>query len=374
MHAKRQDVYIANPALLKGKPKETIGNYVREELERNPFRKFKLMVPDIYGSFAAAKEAGGAFVRSEMAREYSGPSGLLESVEMRRIKSEADVVDTIMRGTAGKYRNANAYCKYMKVPWDDFKSEVSASYWELIWGKNHTVVADSAVEGRYHIFTRAGNAKHYMCVDNGKISHEYGGADLEIAMRLIDAYEYVRNLGNFDPQHCPIIELQTGEDGAVWFLQYHRTRDFKPASFALERQPDENETVARWVRGATDFEKQEFKVLLFYGDLERMFNAPCPEGENWMHSGRNLPIYYESLMAGRRRLQLIPADMSFVCTHTEISRLIKPEITALIGGPKLLKENEYKDLWHQAYITKQDQFITLQVSSDGRKMYTNRVG
>ena len=376
MQAKRQDVYIANPALLKGKPKETIGNYVREELGRNPFRKFKLMVPDIYGSFEIARQKWG-FARSETELEYSGPSGLLHSVESRDYESEAKLLEAIFRGPTLDRSNCGAYCRYAKIDANAFTEGVSASYWQHIRGQNHSVVADSAVEGRYHIFTRERYAQHYLCIEGGNVAYSYGhreAPDMAFIKRLIEAYEYVRNLGNFDPQHCPIIELQTGEDGAVWFLQYHRTRDFKPASFRLERQPEEGESAVHWVRGATDTEKQLFKVLLFHGNLDSMFNVICPMGENWMHDGRNLPHYYESTMAGRRRLQIIPSDLMFICTHQEISRLIKPEITVLAARSNLVSDDDYARLWHDAYNGKQDQFILLEVSSDGRQAYTKRVG
>ena len=128
------------------------------------------------------------------------------------------------------------------------------------------------------------------------------------------------------------------------------------------------------MRGATGTEKQEFGVRLFYGNYKRMWNTLCPMNEGWMHDGRNLPTYYESMMAGRRGLQLIPTDMSFVCTHKEISCLIKPEISALIAGSRLVSPEEYKRKWGQAWETKTDQFIIVQVSSDGRKLYAKRVG
>jgi hypothetical protein len=373
MQAKRQDVYIANPALLNGKPKETIGNYIREKLEKNPFPGFRLMVPDIYKTFGMAKKNDG-FGRSEIKHEYAGPSGLLHSVPVWHYGSEEELMKAIFLGPAIKEAYFENYCRYKHLGKEKFRKEVSVSYWQYIYGKNHTVVADSAVEGRYHIFTGKKNDSHYVCIDNGKVIHSFGSIDLGLAKRLIDAYEYVRNLGNFDPQHCPIMELQTTDDGTVWFLQYHRARDFKKAAFTLERKPDKDEVVASWVRGATGTEKQEFGVRLFYGNYKRMWNTLCPMNEGWMHDGRNLPTYYESMMAGRRGLQLIPTDMSFVCTHQEISCLIKPEISALIAGSRLVSPEEYKRKWGQAWETKTDQFIIVQVSSDGRKLYAKRVG
>jgi len=372
MQQKRQDVYIANPALLRGKPKETIGKYVKGQLIANPFRNFKLLVPDIYKSFEAAKRNGG-FGRSEIPLEYDGPSGLLHSDEVRPYESEANLFEAILRGPTLDRGNYGAYCRYAGIDSGEFRKSVSISYWQHISGKNHSVVADSAVEGRYHIFTRAKYAQHYVCVDGGKAIYSYGlgnNADIGVAMRLIDAYEYVRNLGNFDPTHCPIVELQMTDDGTVWFLQYHRTRDFKPATFRLERPPEKGEVAANWVRGATDTEKQLFKVLLFHGDFERE-KTLCPIGENWMHNGKNLSHYYESTMAGRRRLQIIPSDLSVICTHQEISRLIKPEITALAW---VVSDDESASIWRNAYRTKMDGTILLQVSSDGRRFYAKRVG
>jgi len=105
-----------------------------------------------------------------------------------------------------------------------------------------------------------------------------------------------------------------------------------------------------------------------------MFGTVCPMGENWLHDGRNLPHYYESTMAGRRRLQIIPSDLSFVCTHQEISRLLKPEITVLGTSPCLVSGEEYASFRRKAYATKEDQHILLEASSDGRRFYAKRAG
>ena len=47
-----------------------------------------------------------------------------------------------------------------------------------------------------------------------------------------------------------MIEVQTVND-TNYFLQYHRTRDFRPTTFTLERTAETGETEALLVRGST---------------------------------------------------------------------------------------------------------------------------
>lgn len=79
--------------------------------------------------------------------------------------------------------------------------------------------------------------------------------------KLIELYEKVRNLDRFNPNHCPVMEFQlSANNHQLYFLQYHRARDFRSSSHQLTRSPMQDEIVALWVRGATPPEGKEFTV------------------------------------------------------------------------------------------------------------------
>ena len=68
---------------------------------------------------------------------------------------------------------------------------------------------------------------------------------------VIELYETIRNIQKFDPNHCPIVEFQTDKYKNNYFLQYHRTRQMEHTTFILDRDLQEDEFEAVYVRGAT---------------------------------------------------------------------------------------------------------------------------
>ena len=146
---------------------------------------------------------------------------------------------------------------YWEKNLEQFRAETSFSLWEDIPGYCRTVVADSAIAGRHHIMTvKYGESGHvsYTIVEDGIIHTNFGSElpdELTKGIKsLVETYEQIRNLPNFDPNHCPIMEFKTWRE-RDYFLQYHRTRNFEPTTFTLDREPKNGEIEVLFVRGAT---------------------------------------------------------------------------------------------------------------------------
>ena len=212
------------------------------------------------------------------------------------IQSEEELVEKVLEEPKTQSSWQKKYCDYLGLDLDRFNSEVSFSFWEFIEGYNRIVVADSAVTGRYHVMTKGPSALSYAIVEDGAVVKEFAydlPAELTKGLpALIKTYEQVRNLGNFDPNHCPIMEIKTVCD-ENYFLQYHRTRDFEPTQFKLERELESGEIEAQFVRGATPPEGVTHKVIIYKGDGEMHL-------ETWQAGRLVLSKAFAGIDGGRR--------------------------------------------------------------------------
>lgn len=123
---------------------------------------------------------------------------------------------------------------------------MSFSFWEYVPGRNMAVVADDSIHGRYHItaygsegrggprggiFDEGGRPFNSTDAEADSLSTTMS-ADAVTA--LINTYENVRALPLFSQNQCPIMEMQLGDDGTLWFLQYHKARSFRPRADRLD--------------------------------------------------------------------------------------------------------------------------------------------
>jgi hypothetical protein len=276
------DYFLQNPPM---QPKREVAEYVRAN---------GVLVPELFDSFEDAVASGKRFIiRSEHPQEYDGVSGLMESFfigdfELQRIQDEAlknlewedyhgalrnlddrenfflkALSDRLNGGEELKFQlflkqlnrvRSQRYCDLIGERLDDFESKVSYSYWEVLEGYNRSIIADTAVPNRFHIFTTKEDVFHnYLIVDG--VDTLYCGPgqlpeDLDNISGVIDFYQQINNLPNFDLQHCPLVEFQTF-NGENYFLQYHRTRDKVESDFVLDRELKDGEVEACFVRGAT---------------------------------------------------------------------------------------------------------------------------
>ncbi len=399
------DVYHLNPELLKGQPKNTIGEDVESQ---------SILVPKRYTNLDDALNSEKPFfMRSETAIEYDGPSGLLRSklISTDAIKCSTHNIENynsinkkpldsdLFYASIGKISQTDLekkltnlsqnqiqeYCKLMQINKKVFENEISYSYWEAIEGYNRTIIADSAIKGRYHLFTERhrgfGDPHHvtsnYIIFDNGQVicpsKYKLPQIFLDDIENVIEFYEKIRHLGNFNPNHCPIVEFQTDFDLNHYFLQYHRTRDFQEPSFTLDREPEEGETVAEFVRGVTSQNGIEGILYLILPNKNK-------------HASSNLKFYYDIVMESvNRELKLKKTSVCFIDhgqniqlmhvsrSHGGRSMLFKPEV--FLSMPKnslFTKEEKQKMVYDSQHGILTG--IAFRVISDGRKAYVKKLG
>lgn len=366
------DYYTQDPTRLEGRPKKTIGDYVASQ---------GIFVPRRFASLEEIGEAEAfhnTLVRSEHPDEYGGPSGLLKTKKLEDLVDVSD--DAITRELINNPEIIETYCRLTGIDKFHFLAQVSFSFWELLRGYNRTIIADSAVKGKYHITTTdPENEKgSYSIYEDGKITNY--GYPLPSAVRrqvpaLVEVYERVRHLPRFDQNHCPLMEFQT-VGGENYFLQYHRTRDFKQARFSLDKTPRANEVEAWFVRGVTPARGIRIKVLVhsWEGDDCRSWILPDEGGS--LEIGEAEVV--SEIMSRRRKVRIIETDeleeplYATIKNHLGRSQLFKPAVSMMIPKNKLLSEGENETLWQRTIRTRKNQYVHVHLISDGRRAYIRR--
>lgn len=399
------DYYLEDRSRLNGQPKRTIGDYVEQN---------GILVPRRFDNLKQARRSGlPILIRSEHPQEYDGVSGLLSSWSLYReskkygiVSPPADSIETeeqLKEGmlnlktddfsTTSKARFfIKNYCAYLGIDPSEFEDEISYSLWEELGGLNRRVFADSAVLGRYHITTLGDCMRmvNYTIVEDGKILESHPRPlpiELEEGLlNLIDVYEKIRHLSNFDPIHCPIMEFQTF-DGKDYFLQYHRTRDFEPMDFELDRELKQGEHRALFVRGATSPEGKVFRATFRYAGWENMIpytKWPLPDVEE-----ASFDIHYNyvfsEIMTRRRQAQFNELGdnvhkntwhfLEFAAGHNNYSKLMKPGLflSSYCERHFGISEEESELTFRRAQETGENQCVDIYVISDGKKAYVKRV-
>ncbi len=381
------DYYLENPERLKNQPKRTIADYVEQN---------GILVPTRFDSLKEAQSSGKhILLRSEHPQEYDGVSGLLDSFGLNSTchfggwkpgdlgftpqgkETIEEIKQTYFQSqeeSPGEPRFTQ-YCNFLNLDEEKFKEQFSFSIWEKITGFNRTVVADSAIAGRYHVMTcdEENHFRNYAIVENGVITSELVmplTPELKKGMTgLIKTYEAVQNLDRFDSHHCPIMEFQTTHDEQNYFLQYHRTRDFSPVDFTLQRSLEEGEAEVLFVRGGTPKEGIVCKVTVQYGGIrEWNFDADNEDGSYDFHWNQVWP----ELMVRKRKVQMIDANnLNFsldqmVINHIQKSKLFKPQVSII---------HKLKDILSDDKDCKQgkNSYLDLHITSDGRRAFVKRV-
>lgn len=370
------DYYLEDKARLKGQPKRTIAEYVKQN---------GILVPRIFDSLREARESGlEVIARSEHEQDYDGISGVINSVilpneyhpEYEEARDEEELKERVMT----KPEIWSYYCRLSGINEDEFKSKTSFSFWEFIPGLNRTITADSAIQGKYHITTKSRANMSYTVYENGKITLNRGriiGLNVEEdAKKLIEFYEKIRTLPRFDKNHCPIIEVQTTNEGVNYFLQAHRTRDFKERDHILTREKEPEEMEAIFVRGSTPKEGREEKVIVYYPGEE----LPTKDLESSLGLGNGDDQFFQEVLARKTRTQFIPTSqedadvlIEFSEKHKSRSALFKPEISLVINAGSLLRpEEKWRDFYDKT-LNGKEAFMIIRVISDGNKAYIRRI-
>lgn len=362
------DYYLENPATLLGKPKATIADYVK----RNG-----ILVPRRFATLDDALASGVLIIaRSEHPQDYDGASGLLQSPTIKpgHKINEEQVMGKILNGGI----NIKRYCELMGANESQFVSEVSASFWEKLPGANISLAADSSVSGRYHIFVfnKMGNEWRYVDFEYNPHKKSLPKRALMTLTGAVKLYETVRKLENFDENHCPIMELQYYK-GNLFFLQYHRTRDFKESEFKLDRSPKTGEFEAIFTRGGTPSTGLTIETVVAYApDVDKTIAWRLQDEEGSMDfHGNNV---FAEIMTKSRILQIghLKPDDASCPGHLTLSQILKPEIYIALDFDSffdMVHIDEIRTMQKTAGQTGENMSISLQIVSDGRKSYVKRV-
>lgn len=395
-----------NFPLMTGQPKKEIADYV----ECNS----PVFVPRRYTSLAEALEHDSPFIiRSESSYEYEGAAGLLESYTITReildrarnnppTKEEVRkdflhfglsysfiqyTLSDYLKGAVNQKGFEQAlfkdhprvaaeisfYSKLLNLAPGSFEKSISYSFWEYIEGTNGFIIADSAVAGRFHILTYGS----HMIVDKNKVAGEFyiireknRTAVKSNQFPLISFYETIRNLPAFDRGHCPIIEFQISRENKIYFLQYHKTRDFKAAGFTLERSPASKEFEASFIRGATSNEGKIYETRLFHPSKQEVLESEKASFELYPPFRGSNKSFIE-VSSRKRELLLLrqEGDTAFCPTHVLTSQLFNPDLSMVVDLKKLFTLEEINSLYAEDGGIP---FTKLFVIADGKKGYIKR--
>lgn len=374
------DWYLEDKTRLHGQPKRTIGEYVESE---------GILVPRRFSSFDKAVASGLPIIaRSEHEQDYDGCSGLVDSVclneeyEGDKITSESMLEAKVFSDKDCGEKLYKQFCRFTGRDIAQVRSEFSFSYWEKIEGFNRTIVGDSAVEGRYHIMSHGPKVFNYTLVDvNGK-TQSFGRpltTELQEGLpELINFYEQIAHLDNFDSNHRPTIEVQTDMKGRNHFLQYHRTRDFCPVNFVLDREKTSDEIEATFVRGATGKEGMDCKVVVYYaGGADFVFENQGEDGSWDLHWNKVFP----ELQVRNRKIQMLnahsKADLDFemisiAIGHTYRSKVFKPQVSLISSFGNYFNQQDTGSLYKSTK-TGRNACSDFHVVSDGRRAFVKRL-
>ena len=383
-----RDYYLENPYDLKGQPKKTVGEYAESK---------GILVPRRFASYEEAIKSGlPVIIRGEHEQDYAGISNLVPSYDIsfdytaKKFEGIEDY-ESLKRKILDdeETRNPEVYCRLLGLDESKFEKEVSFSFWEAIPGVNRTVIADSSIKDRYHVMSYRNCPPHhlsnYLVFEKGKaLKHLWLKLpeDMEKALPdLIDMYDEIRNLDRFDPNNCPSMEFQTGDDGKNYFLQYHRIRDLQESKFVLDREPEKDEIEAMFVRGATPSEGIDCKITLIYG-WQTVYGAKkdffkLPKSEDG-----SLDLHYQDvfteLMSRKRKVQAMVSKelgwslVKMIVHHNPRSRLFKPEMSFFVDAD-FIRDEDYNGKYERSRKTGEDQFMHVHVVSDGRKCYLKKL-
>ncbi len=243
----------------------------------------------------------------------------------------------------------------MQIDYEESLKNISFSYWEKVSGYNRSVIADSSIRGRYHIFSHNEKESFYQ------------------NYLIVDFYESIRCLDKFDPNHCPLLEIQTDLKGNNYFLQYHKCRDFEESSFTLTREKQADEFEAILVRGATSPDGKVLNVTRAYHELETSYQSVSEREAGSFNICDD--ILFSEIMSRRRCVDILPKHSNIVFAspidHLSKTLLFKAQISIICEQEILTKVEQIYggSLLTKAYEAGKDFTVPVKIVSDGRKAY-----
>lgn len=393
---------------------EANGQSLLEQRPRQPKREVceylaahGFNVPHIFNNLEEARNNGVPFIiRSEHPQDLDGISGVRDSIivdgneavqrflseEMIRmrcdeyhttvvpqslIRKQAKIlrqqfIETLMLGLGELHRHDYSNMRSVD-PWR-FDQETSYSYWEYIPGVNRQIIADSAVEDRYHMLSHGPKSRSYAVVEGGLprfLSGRNAEEDLtaDCVQRLIETYEAVRSLLGSD--NCLLLEIQSVQETARdYLLQVLYTRSFHPATFSISSEPPDAVT-ADFVRGKTEKDGALCHLRVFTrGTVPRKtvnVDAAFDFHGREVLTGALLPQRKVHCMSSSGGLDLHFAKASV--RHFNAMQLFFPEATFVVPHSRILNKDELAKMSQDLDLALPVRFVI-----DGTRGYMERLG
>jgi hypothetical protein len=417
----QKDYFLEHPPM---QPKAEIGAYVESK---------GILVPQRFENLEEAIASGKPFIiRSEHPQDYDGVSGLMESLvitkgniersqkiieqigteinwndETSSYNNKYQIINKIGKATQSEIENdinklsessVKEFCRLKRLDGDSFKSKITFSYWEFIDGVNQTIVADSSIEGRYHVFSSRRNPEStsYFTYEKGVVFNNKTGigfdyldqdAASEVVFKNLEDtpseavkfYASLRSLDRFDPNNVPHIECVV-KDGKRYFLQYLKGRDFVSSKFELTRELEEDEFEAKFVRGATPPGGAIYKTNIWYSNCG--FEIDLTNEEASFDFGMNQ--VFSEIMTKKRKIQFMhDPNFSFFISkaaggHPLKSKIFNAEVSVFIDW-KQFNIMIFGQLTEEEFMNKNKNIdlssftANIFVESDGRRAIIKRV-
>ena len=396
------------------RPKFEIGRYVQD-------CGFDVPLIKNWGDWQKALEERSAMIRSELAQDYAGLSGLLNS---RRIDDDLaslrmhnyawgyqepeaewlqELDQNLLKGLHSGDLNPTAYmflqgnygwlAGLLRIAKDSTgcgqnlyleSGDIKVSLWRYIEGTNVTIFADPSLEGRYHFgVTPPDDKDNWPAIGAYLVDacqHEQPQTFRKheqpfIAKTYIDIYEAIRRLPYFDTTQAPVMELQKDAKGKVHFLQYLKTGLKYDSVEPFDLPAAKNSLHLTNVRGATPPAGKEM----------RLFLSPPILTEGM----RSQAIFYDSLYSNRLAVQigstrfadfiLCEDYISFKDNHFDSSPICRPPLAAGCTGASEKTEDSLLNhldglfrlirqlSWQDRDLSKSIPYMDIRVTANGRE-------
>ena len=296
MKSDKPDYFELHPEELKDGAKLVVARLVQNRVQ-------SIRVPQIFNTVEAAIISGkDVVIRSDHPGEYNGLEGVLNSEFARRTKrgltfnllengrfneysiSSSEELDRYARRIVKSWGRLESFLKISVLDEDGLLRDLKFSLWETISrGMNGAMWADPVIEGKYHFAVLYEQDDHvsqgYYSINTRDASYSKGRPIKKIEgnipgrikniIQLIEAYEEIRGLNEFNNNHCYDMEFQISPQGNIYFLQLRRLRDFSSRSFVLDRKPEKGEFETDGVIGSTIEEGETYltRQVRYFGGI-----------------------------------------------------------------------------------------------------------